>query len=710
MKLPRQTFVRILAFAGILTILCLGPSLYAVTNTVTYGYDPLNRLTNAGYSDGSRESYSYDPAGNRLTRITRGPAIHSDTVPPSIPSNLTAQEVSTTQLRLLWNRSPDTGGSGLGGYSIFINNVLYINTTATNQLVSDLSPGSNYIFTVAAFDRAANTSSVSQSLSHTVSSPPAMTVNPTNQTASVGDTISFSVTATGNPSPNYQWWFNGNTPISWGTNATLILTNVQPVAAGSYRVVVTNVAGSVTSLVATLTVNAPATGTVLAWGKNDFGQTNVPVGLSGVTAIAAGGNHSLALKNDSTMVAWGNHYFGQTNVPAGLSGVTAIAAGNGHTAVLKYDGTVVVFGDNSYGQINVPVGLSGVTAIAAGDYHILALRNDRTVVAWGGNQFGQILVPVGLSGVTAIAAGGYHSLALKSDGTVVAWGENNFGGTTIPTTLANVTAIAGGNGYSVALRGDGTVVAWGNNGSGQTAVPESLRGVTAIAAGWFHTVALKDDGTVAAWGNNDNGQTTVPESLRGVTAIAAGHYHTVALVGTAQAVAPAITAQPTNVLLLRTSLVNVLPATFSVVATGTAPLLYQWRFNGSALPGATNPAFNLANVTRVHNGLYSVVVTNTVGTAISSNALLRVRVPQRLALPERLADGRMRLGFIDDLGGLPTTFDAPFIEVQFATNLTASNIFWLPLTNAVTVTNGMLVVDEAPGTVGPHRFYRVIER
>ena len=53
----------------------------------------------------------------------------------------------------------------------------------------------------------------------------------------------------------------------------------------------------------------------------------VPAGLSGVTAIAAGGYHTVALKSDGTVAAWGDNAQGQRTVPAGLTGVTAIAAG-----------------------------------------------------------------------------------------------------------------------------------------------------------------------------------------------------------------------------------------------------------------------------------------------------------------------------------------------------------------------------------------------
>jgi Ca2+-binding RTX toxin-like protein len=53
-----------------------------------------------------------------------------------------------------------------------------------------------------------------------------------------------------------------------------------------------------------------------------------------VTAIAAGGYHNLALKEDGTVVAWGYNNDGQTNIPAGLSGVTAIAGGYFHSLAL----------------------------------------------------------------------------------------------------------------------------------------------------------------------------------------------------------------------------------------------------------------------------------------------------------------------------------------------------------------------------------------
>jgi hypothetical protein len=88
------------------------------------------------------------------------------------------------------------------------------------------------------------------------------------------------------------------------------------------------------SMPAALPTNATSPGTVVAWGWNNRGQTDVPADLSGVAAIAAGQYHTVALKSDGTVVAWGDNGFGQTTVPAGLSGVTAIAAGGHHTVAL----------------------------------------------------------------------------------------------------------------------------------------------------------------------------------------------------------------------------------------------------------------------------------------------------------------------------------------------------------------------------------------
>jgi alpha-tubulin suppressor-like RCC1 family protein len=270
---------------------------------------------------------------------------------------------------------------------------------------------------------------------------------------------------------------------------------------------------------------------VRAWGRNSSQQTSVPGSLTGVRAIAAGRDHSLALRSDGTVMAWGSNSSGQGSVPASLSGVVAIAAGAAHSVALKGDGTVVAWGSGFYGQSSVPAGLGEVTAICAGDHCTLALRSDGTVVGWGRNDYGQISMPAGLADVVAISAGGSHGLALKSDGTVVGWGSNLHGEANVPAGLSGVKRIAAGGGlHSLALRHDGSVVAWGRNDEGQATVPVGLTGIKEIAAGLYHSLALTLDREVVAWGRNNEGQSTVPLDPGRVEAISAGGYHSLALV------------------------------------------------------------------------------------------------------------------------------------------------------------------------------------
>jgi autotransporter-associated beta strand protein len=219
---------------------------------------------------------------------------------------------------------------------------------------------------------------------------------------------------------------------------------------------------------------------------------------------------------------------GQATPPAGATGVVAVAAGGWHSLALRNIGVVVGWGQNGAGQATPPA-VTGVVAIAGGGYHSLAVRSNGTVVGWGLNGSGQATAPAAATGVVAVAAGGYHSLALRSDGSVVAWGTNDYGQATPPPEATGVVAIAAGFYHSLALRSDGTVVGWGSNGSGQTNCPAGLTGVVAIAAGYQHSLALKSDGTVIGWGDDTYGQMNPPLGLGAVVTIAAGRYHSLTM-------------------------------------------------------------------------------------------------------------------------------------------------------------------------------------
>ena len=97
--------------------------------------------------------------------------------------------------------------------------------------------------------------------------------------------------------------------------------------------------------------------------------------------------------------------------------------------------------------------------------------------------------------------------------------------------------------------------------------------------------------------------------------------------------APKITLQPQP----QTAVVDG-AATFTVTATGLNPLHYQWRLNETPLPGATNATLTVPNITLAQAGNYSVIISNTHGWMISSNAWLEVLTPpQILTVSPRIA-------------------------------------------------------------------------
>ena len=249
--------------------------------------------------------------------------------------------------------------------------------------------------------------------------------------------------------------------------------------------------------------------------------------LTGITAIAAGERHALALRNDGTVWAWGANASGQLgygptppvagaqeNGPVQVQGLTgrtivAVAAGSSHSVALDSDGRVWAWGANGSYQVGDgtaitrtrPVlvdGLWGVTKIGSGvgSSHTLAVRGgDGAVFAWGGNGAGTLgdgtqavrttpVKVVGLTNVAAVATSGLISTAVEADGTLWSWGYSGHVGDggadapplvhrLLPVELAptGIIAVSPGSrallGHALALGGDGVVWAWGYGASGQ---------------------------------------------------------------------------------------------------------------------------------------------------------------------------------------------------------------------------------------------------
>ncbi|HEY5911053.1 MAG TPA: immunoglobulin domain-containing protein [Verrucomicrobiae bacterium] len=425
--------------------------------------------------------------------------------------------------------------------------------------------------------------------------PLLITAQPQSLTVLPAATARFDVGVLGQPPLRYQWQFNG-TDLLYATNSYLVRTNVQIENAGRYDVIVSNDVGFARSADALLTVSR-----VIAWGTNNYGQLNIPGNLMDVVAVAAGLNHSVALRNDGTVVAWGDNRYGQTNVPAGLSAVVSIAAGPGnHSLALRSDGTVVGWGANGSRQTNVPAGLANVIAVAAGGSHSLALKADGGVVAWGNNVWGQTNVSADLTSVVGIAGLSNSSAALRADGTIVTWGAIK----SIP--LTNLVSIAGGSSV-LGLQASGKGVTWSGGRFPGLFTPPGFSNLVAVSANLDHYLGLKTNGTIVS--STGLRFLDVPAGLTNMGMIAAGAYHGVAASAAGQ---PFINAGlPDRTLLIGST------DYFWVSATGARPLSYQWRCNGTNILGATSAVLTLYGVQSNRAGLYSVTVSNALGVATS---------------------------------------------------------------------------------------------
>ena len=222
-------------------------------------------------------------------------------------------------------------------------------------------------------------------------------------------------------------------------------------------------------------------------------------------------------------------------------------------------------------------------------------------------------------------------------------------------------------------------------------------GLPVIFSSSVTSVATVSGSTVTLTGI---GSTTITASQAGnATYLPATSVNQALAVG---GIPPGITSQPASATVISVGS----SATFSVTATGAAPLTYQWRKDGVALSGAIGATLTLVPTNRAAGGAYSVVVTNAFGSVTSNPALLRVMVTQRMERPE-LTGGAFKLRFGDVDGAGLTEADKNGFTLQWSTNL----VEWFDLTNATrSVVGGKVELEDADAAGKARRFYRVLER
>jgi hypothetical protein len=180
-----------------------------------------------------------------------------------------------------------------------------------------------------------------------------------------------------------------------------------------------------------------------------------------VVSIAAGADHNLALCSDGTLVAWGRNDFGQigNNLAGNLSSpgrvetssgalmgktVISLAAGTNHSLVLLSDGSLAAWGSNAHGQLGT-IGSNGSFVPIAVARNIGAL-------------FGRT--------VTKIGCGEFHSMVLSSDGDLASWGEgvsgqlgnNTLISSDIPESVTTAGALSSKSVWNIASGGASSFV------------------------------------------------------------------------------------------------------------------------------------------------------------------------------------------------------------------------------------------------------------
>jgi hypothetical protein len=427
--------------------------------------------------------------------------------------------------------------------------------------------------------------------------PPVITAQPTNQAVLGGATTTFAATAGGGLPLLYQWLFNG-TNLTDGGNISGSRTNLTEAG---------NIYGSATSI---LTISNATSGNVGTYS----------LVVSNAAGVASSSSAGLAIIPSAPVI---------TQQPASqevFGGATArlsvAALGNAPIFYHWYDnGTNLTDGGNISGSATPTLTISNVSAAAIGTYWAVVSNAVGAVTSTGAVLTVDVIQP----GVQLIQNGGFET------GNFSSWTEaGNFtdcsvGSSSIAVHSGNYGALLGpagslgylsqtlptlpGHLYLLSLWLDSPdglapnefLVAW--NGT-------SLFDQTKMAAfGWTNLqfyVTATGSNTAVQFGFRDD------QSFLGLDDVS------VQPVVSADG-PPVIVTQPASQVALVSNTVA-----FGVQAFGKLPLLYQWQFNATNIANATNPTLTLTNLATNQAGNYSVIVSNSLGSITSSNAVLTV--------------------------------------------------------------------------------------
>ena len=507
---------------------------------------------------------------------------------------------------------------------------------------------------------------------------PMITGQPQGLTVVAGNQAILGVAATGASPLSYQWWFN-SAALTGATNATLTLTNAQASQAGTYWVVVSDAAGSVSSANAVLTVNSPAMialqpqsqtvtagatalFTVVATGDGPLGyqwQFN-GVDLSDDASVTGSSSASLTLLNvratnaGSYQVLVTNAYGSVTSAPATLTVLPA-------TPALIWSNPPAITYGTALGpsQLNATATVPGTFAYSPAAGTVLNAGTNSLSVVFTPNDaldydsssasVGVVVQKAPLTATAGSATRIYGAPNPVFTGTLVGL-VNGDAITAVCTCAATATSLPGSYpivpslvdtnsrlvNYAVTLV-NGTLVVTAATPPTLTSITPNIgltnggETITILGSG-FESGATVAFGTNAAttvdFINSTNLTVLTPPSVPGTVDVvltnADGQVATLTN-GFTYGQQPFIISQPTNQTALFETAVE-----FAVQAGGTGPLDYQWQFDGvnltdgGAITGSQSNLLGIAEAAMGNSGSYSVVMTNAYGSVTSAPATLTV--------------------------------------------------------------------------------------
>jgi len=480
--------------------------------------------------------------------------------------------------------------------------------------------------------------------------PPSITQPPVARQVYPGGTGIFTVVASGTPPFFYQWKEDG-TNIIGATNATLLVPNASAASAVNYSVGVTNAAGGVASSSAALTLTTPAAGSyeavVLASGPISYWRLNEQSGT--IAHDYQGGNDGFY-----SAVNLGQPGYSplDTDTSAGFDPTQPSAVIISNSTPFDFSGLTPTFSCEVWGYFT---NISGVERLfsnrAPGWGFGVNTASGLRYTTFTVQDFNQALpTPLQLNTwyhIAGVSDGG--SFYFYLNGQFI--GSVAYAGALLPSTAP---FYLGGNpnqtGGAEAVAGDlaeaafydraltpGEVLTHFSVGTTGPSAPSFVTNVPSISPTGTVYVTTPFSISVDAYGAGPlsyqwlfNGSvvgTNATYSVASATLAENGNYDVIVKspYGSATSATVTLTVSPTQ-----PPSITQLPAArpiypggtgfFTVAAAGTPPFSYQWKEDGTNLPGATNATLFVTNVTAANAVNYSVGVTNAAGGVVSSTA------------------------------------------------------------------------------------------